>query len=290
MARLPCRGLVSQGLLTYVRLPEVLSPHVSQSLFPIVPPACVPVVDGASASPRSWTISFWRMRPPSHCLVSCLPLSPIVSHCFPASCVPVLDGASAFPRHCPPLSPHMCACVGWGVHLPGVLSPLLSYCLPTCVPVLDGASALPRSCLRLSPIGSPHVRLCWMVCQPSGVLPPLVYHRLVPACLPPCLPACLSSCFPLWRVVSFCIFSKSQTVYIPLAILNAFSYDGTCFSNHFLNPPTVWGLRRDPIANFLTKSACKAAGCAPSPNRRSRPGLRARAFQGRTYSPRRARG
>ena len=72
--------LVSNCLGWCVRLPEVLSPLVSHCLH-----TCVPVLDGASAFPRS-----------------CLCLSPIVSHCLP-TCVPVLAGASAFPMSCLPL-------------------------------------------------------------------------------------------------------------------------------------------------------------------------------------------
>ena len=179
----PSRGLVSPCL--------PLSPHI-----------CLPVLDGASAFPRS-----------------CLPLPPLVSHCL-HTCVPVLDGAPAFPRSClplspplplSPLSPHMGDYVGWCVRLPEVLSPLVSPCLPLwhmyscvgmcspsrglvsplspriCVPVLDVASAFTSSCLplphivsqcppllSLSPIVSPHVCLCWMVCSPSRGVPVLV--------------------------------------------------------------------------------------------------------------------
>ena len=115
----------------------------------------------------------------------------------------------------------MCACVGWCVRLPEVLSPLVSHCLTTCVgfcvrlpkalsslvspcrpfshclplspivawlPVLVGVSKvlspLVSPCLPLSPIVSSHVCLCWMVC-PRPCLPCL------PAFLPAYLPACL---------------------------------------------------------------------------------------------------
>ena len=72
--------LASNCLGWCVRLPEVLPPLVSHCLH-----TRVPVLDGASAFPRS-----------------CLCLSPIVSHCLP-TCVPVLAGASAFPTSCLPL-------------------------------------------------------------------------------------------------------------------------------------------------------------------------------------------
>ena len=102
---------------------------------------------------------------------SCLPLSPLVSPCLP-SCFPLLDGLSAFPRSCLPLSPivsphvclcwmvcppseglvspclpwspHICACVGWCVRLPEVLSPLS----PSLSPSLSSF---------LSPILSPNL-------------------------------------------------------------------------------------------------------------------------------------
>ena len=183
-------------------LPEgLVSPCLP--LSPHCLPTCVPVLDGVSAFPRvlsplvspclplSPTVShylptyvpvYWMVCPPSR--GSCLPLSPLVSHCLPI-CVP---GLSAFPGSCLlvpqcllplsspsvfshcllPLSPHMCACVGWCVHLPeGLvspclrLSPIVSGCLPTCVPALDGVSAFPRvlsplmsPCLPLSPLVS----------------------------------------------------------------------------------------------------------------------------------------
>ena len=132
------------------------------SMSPIVCPHVCFLLDGMTA--------FSRSR---------LPLSRIVSQC-----VPVLDSdnVSAFQRsyHIPrlPLSPHMCACVGWCVHLPKVLSPLVSPCLP------------------LSPIVSPNVCLCYVVCPPGSCLP-LVY-RYLPSCF--CVLDCVSAfrrpCFP----------------------------------------------------------------------------------------------
>ena len=115
------------------------------------------MLDGVSAFPRS-----------------CLPVSPLVSLCLPLF----------------PLSPHMCACVGWCVRLPEVLSPLVSHCLPTCVPLCacvewcvrlpEVLSPLVSACLPLSP----HMCACvvWCVRLPE-VLPPLVSH-----CLPTCVP------------------------------------------------------------------------------------------------------
>ena len=98
---------------------------------------------------------------------------------------------------CLPLSPHMCACVGWCVHLPEVLSPLVSHCLTTCLPVLDGVSAFPKSFLPLSRIVSPHVSLCWMMCPPSRGLVSVSHCR--PTCVPVLdgVPAFPRSCLPL---------------------------------------------------------------------------------------------
>jgi len=123
-----------------VCLPEVcppLSPLVSHCLPACVPhmcavlcdrlpdslffSTCVPVLDGASAFPRS-----------------CLRLSPIVS---PFVCL-CLDGMT----HCLPLSSlHMC--LRW---ISEVLPPLVSHCLPTSAPVLDGVSAFLKSSLSHS--------------------------------------------------------------------------------------------------------------------------------------------
>ena len=159
-------------------------PTVSHGL-----PACVPVLDGVSPFPRSPLVS------------PCLPLSPIVSHClracvpvlegvfaFPGSCLPfapVLDGVSAFPGSCLPLSPHicvpvldgvfafpthMCACVGWCLRLPEVLSPLVSLLVP-----------LVSHCLFLFPF------VGWCV---------------FPRPCPPCLPASLQACQVVFLLVS----------------------------------------------------------------------------------------
>ena len=126
-------------------------------LSPIVLLTCAPVLCGLSASPGS-CLHLSPIVPPivSHCLPSCLPVSPclrlcaIVSHC-PTTCAPVLDGVSAFRGLVSPLSlivsPHWCPC--WMVSPPWIIS------------------AFNGPCLRLSPIVSPHVCLCWMVCPPS---------------------------------------------------------------------------------------------------------------------------
>ena len=218
----------------------------------------------------------WCVRLPEG-LGPCLPLSPIVSHCTPSG-FPVLDGVSVFPRSCLPLSPFLLPFVGWCVRFPDVLSPLLSHCLPTCVPVLDGVSAFPRSCLPLSPRMCP----CWVVCPPSRALLSLLSHCLPAShCLtmlhgasafevlsPPCLPlspflfACVGWCtrlpealppfspslspslslflFPFVAGGLILPFSPNSVL---LGVLNAFSCVWPCYSKHFLNLPTVWGLR-----------------------------------------------
>ena len=192
----------------------MLSPIVSHCLplSPIVPPTCVPVLDSrslvSSCLPLSPMVSphvclCWMVCPPSRGL----PLSPIVSYCLRA-CLPVLEGVFAFPGSCLPLSPHMCACVGWCVRLPGVLSPLVSPDMRACI----------GWCVHLP---NPHVCLCWMVPPPSRGLVslcvpscPLVSHCLFlfpfvgwcvfpRPCLPclPCLPACLQACQVVFLLV-----------------------------------------------------------------------------------------
>ena len=139
---------------------------------------------------------------------SCLPLSPLVSHCVP-SCFLLLHGVrlpevlsplvsllvSFCWMVCPPSRGLVSPCLLFVSHLVTVspclpLSPIVSHCLPlspivshrlpTCVPVLDDVSSFPRSYLSLSPIVSPHACLCWMVspawmvCLPSLPLSPHV--------------------------------------------------------------------------------------------------------------------
>ena len=111
---------------------------------------------------------------------------------------------SAFPRSCLLLS----ACVGWCVHLPKVLFPLVSN-LPSCLPLLDGVSAFSTSCLPLSPIVSSHVSLCRMVCRlPQGLVSTClpfspIAHPIASHCLPSCLP--VSRCLQLRFIVSHCL-------------------------------------------------------------------------------------
>ena len=155
-----------------VRLPEVC---LCWSAFPssclLLSPTCLHVLDDVPAFlklclafspfasqcfPLSRIVSLlaffcWMVCPPSGglvfplvslCWMVCPPFRGLVSPCLPSR-FPLLDGLSAFPRSCLPLSPHMCARVGWCVRLPKVLSTLVSHCLPTWVPVL--LSAFPKS-------------------------------------------------------------------------------------------------------------------------------------------------
>ena len=168
----PSRSLISHCLPKWgVRLPDVLFPNC----LPLSPHVCL----------------CWMVCPPSRGLVSlvsllvylCLRLSPIVSRCPQLS--PIV------PKSCLSLSPivslDMCACVGWCVRLPEVLSPPCLPWSPFLFPCVGWCVRLPRFCLP-----------CLPACLPS--------------CLPDCLPTCLSSCFPLWWVVWFCIFFKQCTV------------------------------------------------------------------------------
>ena len=153
--------------------PRVLSPLVSLlvSLCCMVcPPSrwfCLPL----SPLVPSYTFLFpfvgWCVRLLGGLVSPCLP--------FP-SCFPLLDGVSAFPRVLSPLvsplSPFLLPFVGWCVRLPeglvspcGLLSPLVSLCLPLC-----------------------HLSPRWMVCPPSLEsclpLPPLLFPFLFPFLFP----------------------------------------------------------------------------------------------------------
>ena len=177
-----------------VRLPEVLSPLVLHFLIvPLIVFHCLPSCLPVSPCLRLCAIVSHCLPHVCLCWMVCPPSEVLSPHCLPAM-VPVLDGVSALDHirlqealspivspHvclcwmlcppsrglvsvCLPLSPHMCACVGWCVPPSQGLGP---PCLPlSCVPVLDGASAFPRSCLPLSPIVSLLVSLlvslCWM--------------------------------------------------------------------------------------------------------------------------------
>ena len=182
MLRPPSRGLVSHCL--------PLSSHI-----------CVPVLDGVSAclplfpflSPILWhtwacvgrCVHLPEVSSP-HCLPIYIPpliphrvpmppiafIVPHCSHCLP-TCVPV-DGGLAFLRR---------ACVGWCVHIPELLSRLVSQLVShvsPCVPVADDAPAFPKSCPALCPC----VGCCLRV-------PPLLDG--VSAFLKPCLPSYLPS-------------------------------------------------------------------------------------------------
>ena len=170
-----------------VRLPEVLSPPLS-ACFPLFP-ACVPVLDAASAFPKS-----------------CHPLSPTV---FPHMCAcvgwcvrlsPLVPLVSLVSLCCPHIVAHVSLC--WKVCSPsrGLVSPLsphiyiyiylpLSPTVSQCVPVDGGLAFLRRACVgwcvhipellsRLVPQlvshVSPHVCLWRMMRPPSKVLSRLV--------------------------------------------------------------------------------------------------------------------
>ena len=249
-----------------VRLPKVLSLLVVFHCLP--PPFLFPFLGWCARlfevlspwSPRVPHCSpFSPIVSPHVCLWrSCLPFSPIepiVSHCLP-TLVPVLDGASfrrlVFP-FCLPLSPHMCAClgwclslgvsafprsclllsacVGWCVRLPEVLFPLLSH-LPSCFPLLDGVSAFSTSCLPFSPI-EPIVSHCLPTLVPvlDGASFRRLVFRFVSHCLRTCVPvldgasalACppsrglVSSCLPVLDGVS--AFPRSCFPFSPISLL-----------------------------------------------------------------------
>ena len=119
--------------------------------------------------------------------------------------------------------------VGWCVHLPEILFPLLSPHDPTCVPVLMVrppsrglvshclAACVPVGCCvrlpevlpPLSPINSTHVCLSWIVRPPSRGLVSL--SSIMSHCLPTCVPvldgasAFRTSCLPLTPHISACV-------------------------------------------------------------------------------------
>ena len=147
MVCLPSRGLVSACLR--------LSPHNMRLCWMVCPPSqglvspcrlpSFPCLNGVPAFSRS-----------------CLPWSPIAPHSLPLSprmCAPVLDGVSAFPTSCFRIvshCPHMCACVGWCVRLPEVLSPLVSLLIYPCLRLSPRVS----HCLPLSPVASNCLPTC----------------------------------------------------------------------------------------------------------------------------------
>ena len=184
-------------------------------------PTSVPVLDGASAFRRSCL----RLSPIEVSPFVCLCLdgmthwSPIVLPTY----VPALD-FRGLASACLSLSPRKCACPGWCVRFPEVLSrmvfllaslcwmvcplsrlvspcflclplpPIVCHGLPTC------ESAFPRSCLPLCPFLFPFVG--WCVCRPlaldylplSPFLFPFVGWCAFPRTCPPCPPACLPAC------------------------------------------------------------------------------------------------
>ena len=197
-----------RGLVSLVSTCPPLFPILSHCL-----PTCVPVLDGVS-------------RPPSRGLVSpslpLSPLSPIVSpHLCPCWMVRPPFRRLVFP-FCLPLSPHMCACVGWGlvlsacvgrlVRLPEVLPPLVSHCLLTMCVCVGWCVRLSKA---LSPLLSPTsflVSLAGMVCPPfQGLVSPHLplFHSL--HCLPTGVPvlegvsAFPRSCLPLSPFLSILV-------------------------------------------------------------------------------------
>ena len=211
-----CLCLVSLHLSVFICLPEWWCPPlrsclclVSLHLSPIM---CFPE---------------WRCPPFRSCR---LRLSPIVSpfvclclqcmaHCLPVSSLHMCLRwiSEVLPPLVSHLSPHKCACPGWCVRFPEVLSrmvfllvslcwmvcplsrlvspcflclplpPIVCHCLPTC------ESAFPRSCLPLCPFLFPFVG--WCVCPPCFGLSPIV-SLFVSLCWMVCLPEDLSPLSP----------------------------------------------------------------------------------------------
>ena len=250
----------------------------------------------------------WMMCLPSRCLVS--PLSPNVSHCLPAlcacvgwcvrlpevlspllyvsplsrlpTCVPVMVCLPSLVSSCLPLSaivsPHMCACVGWCVRLPEVLSPLVSHWLPTmvcppsprscfpvsafyclpclpscfffrlgwCVRLLGVLSPLVSHCFPFSPIVSSHVCLCWMVCPPS--------RGLVSHCLP-LSPSHVCLCWMVYPLPRASCLRLQVGHCLPLS-----PHVCLCW---MVCPPSRWSCLR--LVSHCLPYMCACVGCLVSP-------------------------
>ena len=269
-----------------VCLPSLASP-LSAIVSHCLPTCHVPVLDGVSAFPRSCL----RLSPivsPQYAFVldgvsafarSCLPLSssivpllewcarlfkvlsPLVPHAphslplSPRMCAPMLDGVSAFRTSCFRIvshCPHMCACVGWCVRLPEVLSPLVSLliypclrlsprvshclplspvasnCLPTCACV--GWSTFPKSWFSLPSIVSLDTcDLCCVVHPLSrGLVSPLspIVSLLVSLCWMVCPPSrCFVSSVSFVSQLVFLLVSQlvSQLVYLLVSLCGGWS-------------------------------------------------------------------
>ena len=176
----PNNSVLRKVLTTFVGCPPwcwMVCPPFRGLVSPCLP-ACVPLLDCASAFSRS-----------------CLLLSPLVPHCHP-TCVPLFDVVTAFPRPCLPACPVACP------SLNGV----------SAFPSPCGVSTFLNPWLPCSQVVSQLVSFCSMVRSPSKALSPLsrrlsptspsLSPSLSPACLPACLGACLPSCFPLSDCVS----------------------------------------------------------------------------------------
>ena len=202
-----------------VRLPEVSC----FPLPPIVPPTCVLV---------RWCVPFPEVLPSfvRRCLPTCVPLFGVFA--FPPLVLPCLPLST--------ISPHMCACVGFGgcVCLPEVLPPFVStvsphacQCWMACLAPLchhclrssflfEGLSPLVSLCLPLSPM-SLLASLCWKGCHVSQVLPVHIFY-----CFPH-FPSHVMLCLCLcWIGCLIVHFSPSSVL---LAVPNAFSCVLTMF-------------------------------------------------------------
>ena len=175
-----------------------------------------------------------------HTTRSCLPWSPIVPHSLP-------------------LSPRMCACVGWCVRLPEVLSPIVSHCLPKWRVRLP--DVLFPNCLPLSP----HVCLCWMLCTPS--------RGLVSPCLPSCLSLSLvvSNCLATCACVGWSTFPESCSSLSPIVSLDMCACVGWCvrlpevlsplFSPHVTCVPVLDGASALDGVSAFPRSCVPLSAC-----------------------------
>ena len=162
---------------------------------------------GSSAQVGHFHVRQWVLFP---CVRWCVRLLEVVSHlCLPSS-------RFLFPF------------VGWCVHLLEVFTPLSPGLSPSLSLFLfpfvaSGLMCFSPNCV-LSGVLNAFLRCppwCWMVCPPSRGLVSQFVSLLVSG--------------------GFILHFSSNSV--QLGVLNVFSCVWRCSSKHFLNLPTVWGLR-----------------------------------------------
>ena len=146
----------------------------------------------------------------------------------------------------------------------GVLNSLINRCLWCLALSRWWCPAFPTSAIHSSRLAEIHL-------SPSLAGGPIVSHCLpfsphmcaldvvsaFPSCLPACLPARLSSCFPLWLVVSLCIFP--QTVYCSGFLVLSHVFGPVPQNTHWIHP--MFGVYRGVISPSLSLSLSPYVYC-----------------------------